>query len=101
MEIASSDGVEFYEAYGKFINSEPKPSFIDSYLSSLKQNQGRRVEKSDKLNKWLENAIVAVFVVGCVLVGFVVIAAQIAWLLLALLAVVISAFAISSVFKSE
>ena len=98
METVSRDGVGFYEAYGKFIDPKPKPSFIESYVERRTE---RKARKPHKLNKWLENGIVALFAVVSLVVVFVLVVAQVAWLFIVLLAVFISAFAISSGFKSE
>lgn len=65
----------------------------------LKQNAERRDEERYKENKGLDAAVMIVIGVGFILGLIVVVATGIAWLLLTLLAVIISAFAISSIFK--
>ena len=101
VDVASRDGIEFYKAYGKLFPGKPKPFFMESYMASIKQNTGQRDKEQQQLNKWLENAIVVVCVAGLVLSGLAIIAVQIALLLFTLLAVVIGAFAISSLFKDQ
>lgn len=102
MDIASRDGISWYEAYGKLFPGKPKPSFIESYMTSVKSKQNTEsvYEKRQRQDKWLN--IVAI-IIG-VLIGLAIVAVQVAiavaGLLFMLLAVVIGAFAISSVFKS-
>ena len=96
MDAASRAGVGFYESPMKLIDPEPKPSFIESWI---KQNAEQKGKEQQQLDKWLENAIVAVCVAGLILSGLAIIAVQIALLLFTFLAVVIGAFAVSSMFK--
>ena len=65
----------------------------------LKQNAERRAEERYKENKGLDAAVTIVIGVGFVLGLIVVVATGIAWLLLTLVVIIISAFAISSIFK--
>ncbi len=65
----------------------------------LKQNAERRAEERYKESKGLDAVVTIVICVGFILGLIVVVATGIAWLLLTLVAVIISAFAISSIFK--
>lgn len=65
----------------------------------LKQNAKRRDEERYKESKGLDAVVTIVICVGFILGLIVVVATGIAWLLLTFLAVIISAFAISSIFK--
>ena len=65
----------------------------------LKQNAERRAEERYKESKGLDAVVTIVICVGFILGLIVVVATGIAWLFLTLLAVIISAFAISSIFK--
>lgn len=98
-DVTNSNGTGYYESYMKFITprQEERP-FIESYME---QHKERRTEKRHKQNKVLDTAIEVVFLVACVLGGVVVLVAQIAGLLLALVAIIIAAFAVGSVFKEE
>ena len=98
VDVASRDGMRFSEAYVKLLDPEPKPCFIESWI---KQNTEQKSKEQQQLSKWLENALVAVFVAGLILSGLAIIVAQVALLLFSLLAVVIGALAISSVKMSE
>ncbi len=99
MDAASRAGVGFYESSMKLTDPKPKPSFIESYIASIKQNAEGRAEERHKQSEWLENTLVAVFVMGAVLYGLVGVAIGAVVLLFSLLAVVIGAFAVGSVFK--
>ena len=65
----------------------------------LKQNAERRDEERYKKSDGLDIAVMIVVGVGFILGLIVVVATGIAWLLLTLVAIIISAFAISSIFK--
>lgn len=65
----------------------------------LKQNAERRAEERYKESKGFDAVVTIVICVGFILGLIVVVATGIAWLFLTLLAVIISAFAISSIFK--
>ena len=65
----------------------------------LKQNAERRDEERYKESKGLDAVVTIVICVGFILGLIVVVATGIAWLLLTLVAVIISALAISSIFK--
>ena len=65
----------------------------------LKQNAERRDEERYKKSDGLDIAVMIVVGVGLILGLIVVVATGIAWLLLTLVAIIISAFAISSIFK--
>ena len=65
----------------------------------LKQNAVRRAEERYKKSDGLDIAVMIVVGVGFILGLIVVVATGIAWLLLTLVAIIISAFAISSIFK--
>ena len=65
----------------------------------LKQNAERREEERYGKNKGLDIAVSVIIGVGFILGLIVVIATGIAWLLLTLVVIIISAFAISSMFK--
>ena len=87
----------YFESYMAFINPrQEERSFIESYVERRAE---RRVEEHHKQNKWLDLAVTIVVAVGFILGGIVVLAAQIAWLLLVLVGVIISAFIIGSIFK--
>ena len=98
-DVANRNGTGFYESYVKFITPrQEERSFIESYME---QHKERRTEKRQKQNKVLDTAIEVVFLVACVLGGVVVLVAQIAGLLLALVAIIIAAFAVGSMFSDS
>jgi len=101
MDAASRAGVGFYESPMKLTDPKPKPSFIESYMASARQDAEGRGKERQQLSRWLENVIVVVAVAGIVLSGLALIAIQIALLLLALLGVVVAALAIPSMFSSK
>ena len=96
VETASRDGIGFYEAYRK-IEKQKEPAFIESYMTSVKQDTESKRHKKSNL---LENVLVVLFVVGAVLYGFAGVVIATVGLLASLLGIVIGAFAIGSAFKS-
>lgn len=92
----------YFQSYIDYMNPRPgERTFIESYIASTKQSTEQKGKKSQELDKWLENVLVAVFVVGAVLFGLAGVAIAVAGLLFTFLALVIGVFAVSGMFKDE